>query len=175
MKTFKEYLSESDESKAGNYVALASPDLDLFWDMVGIRPPKSGSSPARGDYHCTLIYSKDTAYDPNDMLEKLSAVDCKYPILSGVTHFSVLGEPDASKVALVANLDSLTLHKLHDMCRGMGLQHSYPEFIPHITLRIDMNRDEANAYAEYLNSRPVPANGSHFNVELNRLKSERIK
>lgn len=36
MKTFKEYLSESDESKAGNYIALASPDLDLFWDMVGI-------------------------------------------------------------------------------------------------------------------------------------------
>jgi len=161
-----------ESTSQGNYVALDAPDLDHVWGTFGIKPPKSGSSPPRGDYHCTLIYSKDTSLCPEDSLQKLNSVGINYPILAGVSSFDVFD--DGEKAALVAKLNSVTLHKLHDVCRGIGMKHSYPEFNPHVTLRYGMKPDEAHAYAEYLNGNPVPSDGFHFSVALDNLRSETI-
>lgn len=166
----KETVKES--VTAGNYVAIDAPDLDQVWDLFGIKSPKTGSSPPRGDYHCTLMYSKDTSLCPKDSLEKLNSVGCAYPIVAGVTGFDVFD--DGTKAALVAKLSAVNLHKLHDVCRGIGMKHSYPEYSPHITLRYGMKPEEAHAYAEYLNSQPVPDGGFHFTVELHTLRSETV-
>lgn len=161
-----------ESAQPGNYVALDAPDLDYVWATFGIKPPKTGSSPPRGDYHCTLIYSKESCLCPKDTLEKLNSVGINYPILAGVTHFSVFDDGD--KAALVANLNSMVIHKLHDVCRGMGMHHSYSEFSPHITLRYGMKPEEAHAYADYLNGQAVPSDGVHFNVTLQNLRSETV-
>lgn len=172
MKTFKEYINET--SCRGNYVAINAPDLDYVWRMFGVRPPKTGSSPPRGDYHCTLVYSKESNLDPTDSLEKINSVGVTYPILAGITHFSVLTDSDTGKACLVANLNASAIHKLHDVCRGLGMGHSYTEYSPHITLRYGMDPDEAEAYVEELNMRPVQDSGAHFDVRLEKIRSERV-
>lgn len=161
-----------ESTNPGNYVALDAPDLDYVWSMFGIKPPKTGSSPPRGDYHCTVIYSKESCLCPKNSLDTLNAVCINYPIMAGVTHFSVFDDGD--KAALVANLNSMAIHKLHDVCRGLGMHHSYAEYNPHITLRYGMKPEEARAYAEYLNSQPVPSSGTHFSVALQNIRSETV-
>jgi 2'-5' RNA ligase len=81
---------------------------------------------------------------------------------------------DSEKAALVANINSTYIQHLHDICRGMGLQHSYSEFNPHVTLRYNMDPDEARAYADHLNGLPVPSSGFHHEFKLDKIKSEKI-
>ena len=54
MKTFKEYLTESEGS--GNYVCIDSESMAHLFASLGIQEPISGDAPPKGDYHCTLMY-----------------------------------------------------------------------------------------------------------------------
>lgn len=126
-------------------------DIGDPFNEMGISKPKTGETPPTDDYHVTLMYSKDTKEDPNRILDTIqnSRLDIPYECkVKGAECF----EDDASKSCIVLLLDDPILHKIHDFIRSLGLRHSYPEFIPHITLRYNMDLEEAHNYKDLINT-----------------------
>lgn len=151
MQSFKTYLKEGC---SGNYVCLESEDLSSFFDLVGVPAPKTGDLPP--DYHCTLMYSKRSNIEPQRVLSllKSSGFDKPYEVEIGAYDaFDSLpkgGLRDEAKACLVAKITCGCLHQLHDFLKGMGMIHSYSEFSPHLTLRYNMDIEEAHKYKELL-------------------------
>ena len=168
MHSFKSYLLEGC---SGNYVCIESENLSSFFDLVGVPAPTTGDLPP--DYHCTLMYSKRSNIEPQRVLSvlKSSGFDKPYEVeIDAYDSFDSLpkgGLRDEAKACLVAKINCEGLHQLHDFLKGMGMIHSYSEFSPHITLRYNMDVEEANKYKELLA-------GKTLKVLLMKFRSEPI-
>ena len=176
MKSFIEFINESKAQ--GNYVALdvLVPDLRLQYNMLGFDNPSSGESPPKDDYHCTLIYSKETNLDPTRVAESLvgfpSEINAR---VIGVECFDSIPEDgvrDEAKSCIVLRLESDVLNKMHDTLRGIGLHHSYPEYSAHVTLTYNMDVEEAHAYRDAMN--PLLSGAPHQYIVLHNIRSETI-
>jgi 2'-5' RNA ligase len=184
VKSFRTYMVEEVKPR-GNYVALdcnlTIEDVNEIYRRADLNPPASGVEVPNGDYHCTLIYSKETNLDPDSVRENILSSGLKIYIIAGVTSFECFDSiPEAGmdvpeKSCIVAKLQNINLHKIHDHLRGLGLRHSYAEYSPHVTLRYNMDVAEAHMYRDLLNSLTVSQDfGFHFVVELSNLRSEGI-
>lgn len=161
MKSFKTFLTEG---YAGNYVCIEAEDLSSFFKDLNLPEPKSGTIPP--DFHCTLIYSERSVIEPERIssVMRSSGFDKKY--VANINGFKLFDCPeDSEKVSLVATLDSPELLQLHDFLKGMGLLHSYKEFMPHITLRYAMDSAEAAKYKELLNGKTMSVTMANFRSE----------
>lgn len=154
-KTFKEFLMENAN---GNYVCIdVEDDLSSYFNSVGLQEPITGTAPPQRDYHCTLIYSKTTYTDPNKIMKAISE---KFdPIcharIEGFDCFDSLpenGVRDSAKSCIVMKLDCPVLHEIYRFLQSLGLQHSYPQYSPHVTLRYNMSVEEAHYYKDLLNT-----------------------
>lgn len=173
MKTFKEYLVESN---TGNYVCIDCEDLSNFWRNVGLSEPTTGNSPPEGDYHCTLIYSKDVSKDPKKVLKALKSWEnfqneekCVVKSYDCFDSTPKDGTRDAAKSCLVMKLDSAYLNACNEFLKSIGLTHSYAEYSPHVTLRYNMSVQEAHHLKEKLNMR-----GDKVSLSLAGYKSQPI-
>lgn len=175
MITFKQYLSENEEP-AGNYVCIKAEDQERIFESMHIAPPKTGVAPPNGDYHCTLIYSKETSKDPKKILQSIQSTGLNYNnITATVESFECFdslpeeGSRDEGKSCLVMKLKSDELLKLNDHLRQLGLEHSYAEYSPHVTLYYNMQINEAHYFKDIMNAAP-----EKFVVNLSGIKSETI-
>ena len=175
MIKFKQYLLEKAEP-AGNYVCIKAEDQERIFERMHIAPPKTGVAPPNGDYHCTLIYSKETDVNPKRILESIHSTGLNYNNINAEVDcfecFDSLpeeGSRDAAKSCLVMKLKSNELLKLNDHLRQLGLNHSYAEYSPHITLYYNMSVDEAHYFKDMMNVHP-----EKFVLNLSGIKSETI-
>lgn len=171
MKTFRQFLESA--STAGNYVSIKASDPGDVWKEMGIQPPKSGETPPNGDYHVTLMYSEKS----NENIDRItgvlknSGVDREYEF--PVDSAECFDADDASKSCIVLKLDAPILHHIHEHLKGFGLTHSYPTFEPHLTLRYNMDIEEAHKYKDLINTSLETGNWKKL-IELNGMKSETL-
>ncbi len=171
--SFKQWLIESE--RTGNYVAIKSEDLSDFFTKIGVKEPVSGVSPPMSDYHCTLIYSENTSKDTNYVREiiKNHFQDSFTAFVAGAECFDAIpedGERNSSKSCIVLKLNCEPLVKIHEFLRDViGLKHSYDVYRPHITLRYNMNVEEAHSIRDEIN-RTI----SNWQITLNNIYSQTI-
>jgi hypothetical protein len=77
------------------------------------------------DIHTTIIYADNNPFRPLSTRLGGQIVIARNP------KYEILGEEDR---CLTITFYSDVLHQRHEELRAMGLQHSYPEYKPHITL-----------------------------------------
>jgi 2'-5' RNA ligase len=172
MKTFKDYLIET--TGKGNYVCIDSEDLGAFFARIGMQEPVSGKAPPNGDYHCTLMYSTDSSVNPDKAMANITSM---FPreIKAEVVHFECFdslpeeGVRDEAKSCIVMELQNPLLNRMHEYLKSMGMQHSFPEYRPHVTLRYNMSVEEAHYYKDKLNSANIS-----LSINLANFKSETI-
>lgn len=155
MKTFKEFLVENAN---GNYVCIdVQHSLKSFFAHVGLQEPVTGQSPPDGDYHCTLIYSPTTYSDPDKVMQNLKRnfADNYVAKIHSFECFDSTpkdGERDSEKSCIVMKLHCPELMFIHRFLQSLGLQHTYNEFQPHVTLKYNMSVEEAHFYKDKLNA-----------------------
>lgn len=148
---FLKFLCEELGVAPGNYVSLQCDDLLLPDELL----PKSGTKPT-GKSHVTLMYSPESAVDSRILDNQLSMVPQDMELV--VTGFSVFDSldkdnPEAllTKGCIVANVQHPFLQTIHDSLETLGMEHTYPEFSPHITIAYDVDIDEARLKCSGLN------------------------
>lgn len=118
--------SRGYDGTSGTYVYVDPrlQDLDKIagWSRdLGISIP-----PERvADLHCTVMWSSDT---PNQTRTDPTAVH-----RARVDHFEHWYGHDGDGY-VVAVLDSPFLHRLHQKWVARGCQHTFPDYVPHMTL-----------------------------------------
>jgi hypothetical protein len=130
-KNFIEISSDDFHYKPGVFVgwllsAASAENLYNFAKLQGVQhinPPE--------EMHCTIIYS------PSSYTDKFGDFYLKMPIELN-SHSSpttrILGKP-GSEGALVTTYHSTILANRHRYWRDeKNMQHSYPDFLPHVTL-----------------------------------------
>lgn len=153
---FKQWLNENIDPD-GNYVAIKCEDLSEFLTNVDIQSPITGTAPPAGDYHCTLMYSKNTSKDPRKVMQ-LITTGFKGPYQAKIIHAECFdsipekGSRDEAKSCVVLELECPTLHKIHEyLSETCGLSHSYAEYRPHVTLYYNMSVEEAHLIRDKIN------------------------
>ena len=145
--TFNEYqqLLEEADAPRGNYVSfdVDDPGLDI--------QPKTGTVVPKGKFHVTVMYSPDTEFDDMTIMREIELYSM--PFEARVAYAKVLDSQESpDKAAVVLVLDSPRLNIIHRKLTEMGLKHTYPEFIPHVTLAYDVDRKEAERMVTVLNT-----------------------
>lgn len=149
MLSFKEYLFESLDSYPGNYVCSYCEKPIVPDSML----PQSGKRP-EDNYHITLIYSQFSDVDQRIIANLLEMVPRDYDLVYDLVDcFDSIkeGETEATKAALVLKVVSPTAEKIHESLVSLGMEHSFPEFSPHVTLAYDVDIDEARECMGKLN------------------------
>ena len=157
LKSFKEFfIQESTKEPDGNYVAIKCEDVSKFLDLFRIKT-KTGEAPPNGDYHCTLIYSKETEMNPKSVLDltnlgsnntwlaKIDKAECFDSIPKD-------GSRDSEKSCIVLKLKSQQAEDAHNRLKFIGLKHSYPEYAAHVTLLYNMSVFEAHYVRDLINN-----------------------
>lgn len=171
MISFKQFY-EAARTPPGNYMSI---NVDGSIVLPGFIAPSTGTEVPNEKQHVTLIYSKTSSIDPNELLSK---VDLKFPreVVAQVYEFAAFdaipkdGERDENKATLVVKLKSEFLNSIHDFLKSQGCQHSYPEYSAHVSLYYDVHRDECHRLVKVMN-RVVKL---PTDVRLSGYKSERI-
>ena len=157
-RTFKQYISE--QTSKGNYIAIKSPNINvktLFDNDI----PKEGKQIESDDYHCTLMYSPNT----NISKQKIESVLHNYDKIK-VTVVS----SDTFNDNFVLLLKSDVLNEIHAKLTNIGMEHTYSQYNPHITIWAGLKTaDNQNKYREIIKSK-VP-----FDLELQGFIIEEIK
>ncbi|MGN8278148.1 anti-CBASS protein Acb1 family protein [Pseudomonas sp. SMN5] len=101
-----------------------------------------GSGVLEGDLHVTLFYARNgiPAGSPSDGMYIANLTD----------QYEIIGQ--APWRALVVKLDSPDLQARFDEIRATGAEHSYPDYLPHLSLKYDPTDDELEA----LRANPLP-------------------
>lgn len=152
MTSFKSYLLEA--TTKGNYVSI---DVDANSVFNIPHKPTSGIETPQDKRHVTLIYSKESNVNPRDVLSWLT-LNCHRTIVAEADYYAAFdsipkaGERDENLATLVVKLKSPVLVDIHDKLKAMGMNHSYPEFSPHVSLFYKVDRDECHRVVDALNS-----------------------
>ena len=116
-------FSEFTEGKGYINLSVIDKDKDRLFSLLD----SLGIHNYIDDLHVTMMYDKSNPaldYKPNDKVYKANIVGVK-----------TLGEPDSKWYAIALELDSEELHKRHTELKQLGYKHSYPDFLPHISLK----------------------------------------
>ncbi len=89
--------------------------------------------------HITLMYCEDSPLS----LEHVTAIVNAIPIPPTVTLHApiILGEGDERVVVVTA--EHPYIDKIHNLLTQLGLKHSYPKLIPHVTISEEVSLDQA--------------------------------
>lgn len=150
MLNFLEFLQEDAGIWPGNYVAATTNDPVLPEDLL----PKSGTRPIDKS-HITLMYSEFTDVDPRIIENFLKTVPQDFEVKP--TGFELFdskkdGELIPEKSTLVMRVDHPFLYTIFESLVSLGMEHSYPEFSPHVTIAYDVDREDAFNSFQALNN-----------------------
>lgn len=167
--SFKSYLIES--TSGGNYVSIDVDANSVFPLRV---KPSTGTETPPEKRHVTLIYSKQSRVNPKDVLSWLT-LHCHQTIVAEADYYAAFdsipkdGQRDDNLATLVVKLRSPVLQDIHEKLKAMGMEHSYPEFSPHVSLFYMVDREECHRLVDQLNSNPP-----EYSVVLSGYNSENI-
>jgi 2'-5' RNA ligase len=149
MLSFKQYLLESD-SAPGNYVCAYCnfPFLpDHLYPKTGIKSEK--------EPHITLMYSEYTNVDDRVLKSFLTTIPQQFGLQwDHVDVFDSEQDEESNEkpvAALVLKVKSSTAVAIHEALKTLGMQHSYEEFSPHVTIAYKVDREEAWECASRIN------------------------
>lgn len=116
---FYNYLKEN-EMGYGYVGADLQDDIKKELDSIGIND-------IIDDLHVTLIYDSrneitENNFEPNEYIGKIKSVE-------------VLGEKNSKWRAITFVLESDDFVNRHEELKEMGFQHSYPNYIPHMSIK----------------------------------------
>lgn len=119
---------------AGTYLAVKPTALSLN-DIKKIQTAIHIQDPIpKEKIHCTLMYSKEKTgegYSPNpDIVYSATVTGC-----------DILGEKGSGWQALVLKLYCPALQRRFNLATHRGMEHNYPEFVPHISLAYEKDND----------------------------------
>jgi 2'-5' RNA ligase len=157
MLKFKDYIAMIMEEEAGvpkgNYVSMKT-DLPTVPEDL---KPESGTIVPLEKAHITLIYSAASDRDPRNVTNWISQFQDKDFSLK-ITEIACFDsvpkegeERSGDKACVVCKVSNPDVTKIHRMLKNHGLEHSYDEFSPHVTLFYDVDRDEAYTLKDKLN------------------------
>lgn len=109
---------------------------------------KDGLEPE--DYHCTILFSKN----PVPHLMEINNID--FHAIVKIKRWKILGD------ALVLLLEARKFHKLHNRLMDEGGTHDFPNFLPHVSVKYDVESDK------------LPQNLPDFDLKFDRLSVEPI-
>lgn len=89
------------------------------------------------DMHITLIY--DTSNPTTDI-----KTDSKAEYSASITGAEALGEPGTKWYAIALTLKSPEIDTRHKDYIDAGFKHSYPEFVPHLSLKYKPSEQDIN-------------------------------
>lgn len=126
--------------KYGIYVA-ALPDEDSEEKLKEIS--KKLKIKDYDNYHVTISYSKwgDLSYVPNNLTY---SADCM--------EFDLFGE---DKNVLVIRLASPELEARHAILRNKGHRYDFPEYLPHVTISENWDKELPDSSILYENNEPI--------------------
>ncbi|HHA1396952.1 TPA: hypothetical protein ACOEOW_003932 [Enterobacter hormaechei subsp. xiangfangensis] len=126
---------DGDPAAAGNngYVSVkpSSSEAGSIADQVSVLGISGGVAP--GDLHVTLMYSKGSRINTQPEPERTYKAR-----LTG--EYKIIG--NAPYEALVALLESSDLKARFDELSAAGGEHSYPEYLPHLSLKYSATQDD---------------------------------
>lgn len=127
-------MKELDEELSYDYIScqLCSKDTGELIDLLFNNGCAIGS---KHDFHITVVW------DPRKELMKkpLVSPDKHLEFKAHVIGFDVLGEDKDTPVLL---LSSRELHQQHNLMLEAGHQHSFPDYLPHISINYDVDKYE---------------------------------
>lgn len=125
MKIKELYESLIGEHKSGSYVDMRLDDKSK--DKIGdlIRDIGLDNPTPRDKLHVTLMYSKKPSSKFYERSEKSVKVGNKYSL-------QWFGENKDALVLVLEDADDL--HKRHSELKAYGMEHSWPDYSPHVTL-----------------------------------------
>ena len=168
MKTFKQFISES--KKQGNYVSINVKTSIEIKSLGSIFGESSVCNP--GDQHVTLIYSEGTNVDKGVITKLLRNYEGDLDVTTnGAAAFDSLpkdGERDEKLCTIVVKLKSGILDEIHEKLKKIGLNHSYPEFSPHVSLLynipIDQKQKAIDIVSKFLKADMSTVTLAKFNI-----------
>lgn len=120
--------------------ALAISDIKKIQKAIGLVKPIP-----KEKLHCTLMYSEHATgkgYVPNpDIVYSAQVIGCK-----------ILGEPDSKWRAIVLELKCPELNRRFNFASSRGLKHSYPNFLPHVSLAYQEGNGDLEGFLMELKS-----------------------
>lgn len=150
----------------GIYLAVKPTPLSCL-DLSKMQKAIHLKSPIVKDkLHCTLMYSADAegkGYAPNpDIVYDAEVVGCE-----------IMGTKESGWQALVLKLKCPALHRRFNLAQSRGLKHSYPDFLPHVSLAYEKDNGDLEGYLvelrEYLLTQP------QIKIELSQEYMEPLK
>lgn len=151
MISFKTFLAESLSYSPGNYICSYCETPFVPNELL----PKTGKL-LTDKHHITIIYSENSNVDQRVIQNVLSMVpdsfDLGYDCFSCFDSIPKEGERDENKATLVLKVKSKVASQLHDTMKMLGMQHSYPEFSPHVSICYEVDREEAYQCVYNLNT-----------------------
>lgn len=156
MKSFKDYLVESQDTGKGNYVSIGCEIPEIINDDLDFDTGKPNKEP-----HITLIYSKNSNVDPKKIQEylentyKKGSTACKVIEAAKFDSLPKDGERDENLACVVLKLKSTKLEQIHSDLKDFGLKHSYPDFSAHLTLYYNVDRAEASKWVDKINNEKI--------------------
>jgi hypothetical protein len=119
---------------SGTYLAVKPTALSLN-DIKKIQLAINIQDPIpKEEIHCTLMASKEktgSGYSPNpDIVYSASVTGC-----------DILGEKGSGWQALILKLHCPALQRRFNLAKHRGMEHSYPEFLPHVSLAYEKDND----------------------------------
>ncbi|BCG50150.1 hypothetical protein [Ralstonia phage RP13] len=92
------------------------------------------------ELHITILYDRKATESPEEV-ERIREVNFRSPYLARVQEMkTIIGHND--KRYLILELDSPILKALHDKWIQSGFSHSFPQYLPHMTLCKEPNINE---------------------------------
>lgn len=159
MLNFLDYICEQMGEWPGNYVAARTEDPVIPKNLL----PKSGTVP-EGKSHITLMYSMFSCVDGRILDNFIKTVPHDFQVTpTDFECFDAKGDNEG-KAAVVMCVSHPFLQTMHDSLKTLGMEHSYPEFKPHITIAYDVDLDEAYEVRDRLRDWLVNGNSNPINT-----------
>lgn len=138
MKKFKEYMIENSGK---GYASLQL--VEEYKDKILMILSKLKISDVIDDMHITLIY------DRSNPISKIK-IDPRTVYNADIIGVKTLGEPGTKWYAITLELDSPELVNRHADYIEAGFTHSYPNFIPHMSLKYKPTKTEIKTIEDNL-------------------------
>lgn len=128
MIPFRQFITETVVSIPSGIYVKVNPTIQTITKIRSSLHQLEGGVQFTDDWHCTVIYSKTSLKKVN-----LPYVD-KHNRYEATGHELVFWEGHDKEGYIVLKLHSTDLTKLHNLFRKTGLEPTFKDYLPHLTL-----------------------------------------
>lgn len=154
MITFRQFITETVVSIPSGIFVKANPTLPSIQKVQKELIQLETILPFTDDWHCTIIYAKTSLSNVN-----LPYID-KHQRFEAVGYELVFWEGHDKEGYVVLKLDSVDLTRVHNQFRDVGIEPTFKDYQPHLTLIHPVSepeklKDYIEQYNKILNDYPL--------------------